>query len=38
LIAKPFCLQFPGFCEGAEASVESFLDLVGETAAGQLLY
>jgi hypothetical protein len=31
-------LQSPGLGEGVEAAVESFLDLVGETAAGQLLY
>jgi len=30
-------LQSPGFGEGGEAAVESFLDVVGETAAGQLL-
>jgi hypothetical protein len=30
-----FVLQVPGFNEGAEASVESFFDIVWEAAAGQ---
>jgi hypothetical protein len=30
-------LQSPGFGEGFEAAVVSFLDVVGETAGGQLL-
>jgi hypothetical protein len=31
-------LQSPGLGEGVEAAVESFLDIIGEAAAGQLLY
>jgi len=33
-----FGLQSPRRGEGAEAAVESFLDIVGETTAGQFLY
>ena len=33
----PFGLQSPGFYEGAEATVVSLLDVLGETTAGQLL-
>ena len=29
-------LEIPGFCEGAEAAVESFFDVIGEAAAGKL--
>ena len=31
-------LQVPGLCEGAEAAVEGFFDIVREAAAGQFFY
>jgi hypothetical protein len=37
LIARPFCLQFPGFGEGLEAAVVGFFNVWWKTAAGKLL-
>ena len=37
-LAACFLLQAPGQAEGFEAAVVGFLDVVGETACGQLLH
>lgn len=37
LVLIRISLHVPGFCEGLEASVESFFDVIGEAAGGQLL-